>query len=204
MMSMIPKLHTYVVARDFGFAPNPFYGFCTLATCKREIRKSAAIGDWIVGTGSKSKGRHKNIVYAMRVGEALSFEQYWQDARFRQKRPTLRGSLKQAFGDNIYHWDSDTKEWLQMDSHHSYDYGRENPANISDDTGVNRVLISDDFVYWGGDGPELPDFQGQSIRKEGIGHKANFSCEVVEEIINWIRSFGVSGYCGVPLDWGSL
>ena len=33
------KLYSYIVARDFGFAPNPFYGFCTLATCKPKIAK---------------------------------------------------------------------------------------------------------------------------------------------------------------------
>src|SRR5262245_31415483 len=44
------RLYSYVVARDYGFAPNPFYGFCTLATCKPDIRRTADIGDWIVGT----------------------------------------------------------------------------------------------------------------------------------------------------------
>ena len=204
MMSMTPKLYSYVIARDYGFAPNPFYGFCTLATCKPNIRKSAALGDWVVGTGSKSKGRHEYIVYAMRVSEAISFEQYWQDSRFRQKRPRLYGSLKQAFGDNIYHWCPDTEEWLQMDSHHSYEYGARNPDNINNDTGVDRVLISSDFVYWGGDGPKLPDFLGQSICKKGIGHKANFSYKVVEEFVNWLRDLGVNGYCGNPLDWKDL
>lgn len=32
-------LYSYVVAHDFGFAPNPFDGLCTLATCKPDIRK---------------------------------------------------------------------------------------------------------------------------------------------------------------------
>ncbi|WP_225761747.1 hypothetical protein [Acinetobacter sp. Marseille-P8610] len=33
------KIFSYVVSRDFGFAPNPFFNFCTLATCKPKIRK---------------------------------------------------------------------------------------------------------------------------------------------------------------------
>ena len=33
------KLFSYVVARDFAFAPNPFHGYCTLATCKPIIRR---------------------------------------------------------------------------------------------------------------------------------------------------------------------
>lgn len=31
---IMAKGYSYVVARDFGFAPNPFNGFLTLATCK--------------------------------------------------------------------------------------------------------------------------------------------------------------------------
>lgn len=204
MMRMIPKLLSYVVVRDYGFAPNPFYGFCTLATCMPDVRKSAAIGDWVVGIGSKSKWNTGQIVYAMCVGEAMSFEKYWQDPRFRQKRPNLRSSLKKAFGDNIYHWDSDIEQWRQMDSHHSHEYGNQNPANIDHDTRVDRVLISEDFVYWGGSGPIIPEFEGHNIRKEGRGHKANYPPEVVEAFVKWIRNLGYSGYCGDPLDWKDL
>jgi hypothetical protein len=113
------KLHSYVVARDYGFAPNPFFGVCTLATCKPEIRRVAQIGDWVVGTGSKKRKRDKNIVYAMRVTEAMTFNQYWSDPRFQAKKPNLRGSKKQAFGDNIYSKDAHTTLWCQANSHHS-------------------------------------------------------------------------------------
>ena len=73
------KLHSYVVARDYGFAPNPFFGICTLATCKPGIRGVAQIGDWVVGTGSKKHRREKHIVYAMRVTMAMTFNEYWTD-----------------------------------------------------------------------------------------------------------------------------
>ena len=43
------------MTRDYGFAPNPFFGFCTLANCKPKIRKSANVGDWIIGTGCKTR-----------------------------------------------------------------------------------------------------------------------------------------------------
>lgn len=64
-MSILSSLFSYVLARDAGFAPNPFYGVCTLATCKPRIRASAAVGDWIVGTGSGQEDRLGHIVYAM-------------------------------------------------------------------------------------------------------------------------------------------
>ena len=49
------RIHSYVVRYDSGFAPNPFYGYCTLATCKPSIRKGADIGDWVVGSGSNDR-----------------------------------------------------------------------------------------------------------------------------------------------------
>ena len=50
------KLYSYIVAHDGGFAPNPFWGYCTLANCKPKIRQTAKVGDWIVGLSSKPKG----------------------------------------------------------------------------------------------------------------------------------------------------
>jgi len=94
------KVYSYVVARDYGFAPNPFFGYCTLATCKPVIRRVARAGDWIVGTGSAEHGRQDYIVFAMRVTEVEAFDDFWEDPRFKRKRPNLRGSNKQAFGDN--------------------------------------------------------------------------------------------------------
>ena len=207
LIQMPPKLYSYVVARDYGFAPNPFYGFCTLATCKPEIRKlcnfpkGVHIDDWVVGTGSKGKGRARHIVYTMRVTEAITFNEYWYDPRFRDKRPNLNASLKKAYGDNIYHRDEQTGEWRQMDSHHSLEHGIQNVNNIQRDTRADRVLISDDFIYWGGSGPETPLFRDIDICHTTQGYKCNFPAAVVADFINWISDFDERGYCGDPLDW---
>lgn len=200
----MPKLYSYVVARDYGFAPNPFYGFCTLATCKPQIRKKATIGDWIIGTGSKSEKRDRHLVYAMRVSEAMSFNGYWQDSRFRDKRPYMYASIQKAFGDNIYYRDNTSNKWQQIDSHHSNENGTQNLKNVSHDTQVDRVLISDDFIYWGGSGPRIPTFSGVDIRKRGPGHKCHFPKKVIENCIAWLRSLDEIGYCGVPLKWECL
>jgi hypothetical protein len=197
-------LHSYVVARDYGFAPNPFYGYCTLATCKPRVRKTAMIGDWVVGTGSKTRGRDGYVVYAMRVTEAMTFDQYWKDPRFRDKRPNMRGSKKQAFGDNIYHRDRKTGQWRQVDSHHSFPDGTPNRRNIVNDTQTDRMLMSDDYVYWGGIGPAIPNrfrsYGGLDICGKR-NHKNGFPEKMVDEFVAWLRSRGDKGYCGVPLDW---
>ena len=202
------RLFSYVVAQDFGFAPNPFCGFCTLATCKPKIRKGAEVGDWIIGTGSKGRGKVQDrrdfLVYAMRVTEVMTFSEYWNDSRFHCKRPNLKGSLKQGYGDNIY-FKNEIGNWHQQDSHHSYEEGKQNYDNIFHDTQADRVLISKDYVYWGGEGPKIPEkflnYNGEDIRKKGSGHKNKFSPDLIEEFIKWLRSLDTSGYIGEPLDW---
>jgi len=148
------RLYSYIVARDFGFAPNPFFGFCTLATCKPKIREHASVGDWVIGTGAKVRyGYSGRLIYAMQVSEILDFDTYWSDQRFSHKRPNLSGSLAVLYGDNIYHRVG--KRWAQADSHHSLERGRPNKANIAWDTSVNRVLVATKFVYWGKDAPVI-------------------------------------------------
>lgn len=152
------SLLSYVVRYDSGFAPNPFYGYCTLATCKPPIRQSAAVGDWILGCGSAAKGVNLGgrLVYAMRVTEALSTAEYWADPRFSSKKPQRRGSRKQSCGDNIYFPHLDGQSWGQLDSFHSRPDGTVNPDHVARDTGVQRILISDDYVYFGADAPKIP------------------------------------------------
>ena len=156
------RLFSYVVARDYGFAPNPFFGVCTLATCKPRIRRIGSMGDWIIGTGSSPTGRQGYLVYAMRITEMMTFNEYWEDGRFQRKKPNLRGSKKQAFGDNIYFKD-EAGQWHQQNSHHSRFDGSSNPHNICQDTKADRVLLSKDYSYWGGAGPEIPQDSGTTM-----------------------------------------
>lgn len=199
------KLYSYIVRRDFGFAPNPFHGVCTLATCKPKIRAKAQPGDWILGTGSKRFGLDGHIVFAMQVAEVLDFDSYWSDARFKRKRPNLRGSLKQAYGDNIYHRDPETDGWIQEDSHHSLADGSPNLANVERDTQANAVLIGEKFYYWGASGPKIPDefrnYNGHDICHSTQFHKCNFPSVLVESFIAWIRSHGDHGYIGEPAEF---
>lgn len=202
------RLHSYRVARDFGFALNPFHNFCTLATCKPVIRRTAQIDDWIVGTGSRQNSRENHIVYAMRVTEILTFDKYRSDPRFHCKKPVLTGSLKYAYGDNIYHRDVHTNSWIQEDSHHSHADGTPNQKNIHRDTSsTDRVLVSTEFYYWGGDGPQIPiEFlgpKGSDIRAPSQGHRNAFSDSFIQRFLGWIESNYCSNRCyGRPLDWG--
>ncbi len=197
------RLFSYVVARDYGFAPNPFFGICTLATCKPNLRRVANIGDWVIGTGSSQRKRKGFLVYAMCITEAMTFNEYWNDPRFQQKKPNLRGSKKQAFGDNIY-FKEDTAQWHQQDSHHSYEGGAPNPLNIRNDTQTDRILISTDYAYWGSSGPGIPEefrnYDGLDICARR-NHKSKFPEKLVNDFVAWLRSLDAVGYQGPPLDW---
>jgi hypothetical protein len=200
-----PTIYSYVVARDYGFAPNPFHGVCTLATCKPRIRKAASIGDWVVGTGSASRKRAGILVFAMKVEEALTFDDYWKNERFILKRPNLRGSKKIAFGDNIYHRKGEGYDWKQENSHHTLPDGRTNMVNLNTDTSVNRILVSRTFTYWGGHGPAVPaqfrSFDGDDIVCLGRNHRSNFAPELVSSFLAWLEPLAHDGFSGEPLDW---
>ncbi|WP_280553016.1 hypothetical protein [Halomonas sp. 25-S5] len=143
-------LYVYAITRDYGFAPNPFHGSCTLATCKPDIRKSAKVGDWIMGVGGSSlRSVKRRCILLMKVSEKVSFQNYWDHERFSLKKPVRNGSRVQMLGDNIYHIDQNGS-WVQEDSHHSNPDGTPNIENLNRDTGkTDKVLISNQFLYFG-------------------------------------------------------
>src|SRR5687767_9007196 len=96
------QLYLYVVDRDFGFAPNPFHGYCTLATCKPRIRARANHGDWVIGMGGLRLGATGHCIFAMRVTDTLTYDEYWRSPPHLVKRPVRNGSRRMMVGDNIY------------------------------------------------------------------------------------------------------
>jgi len=147
-------LYIYVVRRDFGFAPNPFHGVCTLATCKPDIRRSAQIGDWVMGVGGARLKATGRCLYLMKVTEMTTFDEYWANNRFRSKRPLRNGSSVMMVGDNIYHRNG-VGAWIQEDSHHSNPDGSPNMKNLRTDTRSPNVLISTHFYYFGSFAPPV-------------------------------------------------
>jgi len=197
------RAYSYVVARDFGFAPNPYFGFCTLATCKPMIRGYASTGDWVIGTGAKIKYNFAGrLIFAMQVSEVLDFNAYWDDPRFLLKRPYLNGSLKAIYGDNIYH--ESNNQWMQADSHHSFEGGSPNQANIDNDTSQNRILVGTKFVYFGNQAPVIPkefrSFKGEDICKSHSGHKI-LQGPIVTAFVCWLEEKGRWGVQGEPLEF---
>jgi len=88
------KVFTYKLTHDTGFAPNPFGGICTLATCKPCMRKNRREGDWIAGFTSKQlyNNLQRNcpdvprLVYLMLIEDKVKFEKYWNNRKYDYKK----------------------------------------------------------------------------------------------------------------------
>jgi len=193
------RLYSYIVTRDFGFAPNPFPPACTLATCKPKIRQNAQIKDWIVGIGSGAKKSQFNnkLIYAMQVQEKLEFDDYWIDPRFKKKRPIMNGSKRQMYGDNIYHRPSPDVSYVQEDSHHSFPDGKRNELNYNIDLPGKYVLISNRFWYYGQDAVLLPE-EFLFLANVARGYRVTKDKPQINLFVEWLESLSQSGYIGRP------
>lgn len=194
---------TYVIEHDLGFAPNPFHGICTLACCKPRIRKKAALGDYIIGMGAVKPKLKGHICYWMRVDEIVPFDDYWNDPRFRRKKPIMSGTTYLRYGDNIYHRDG-TENYKQEDSFHSLENGEISLGDLQRDTGrTQNVLISREFAYWGKSGIKLPE-ELKCFAISGPGHWSTFSEEQIQAFMHWLGHHPERGYIDEPAHWQFL
>ncbi|MDF2234545.1 hypothetical protein P2H44_18445 [Albimonas sp. CAU 1670] len=180
-------VYMYVVDRDFGFAPNPFHGSCTLACCMYRLRSTASVGDWVFGMGGSRLKATGRCIFGMKVTQTLTFEEYWLSDEYAVKKPVRNGSRAMMMGDNIYYRPDVTASWQQANSHHSYPDGTPNESNVRKDTKTNKVLISKKFVYFGREAPVVPAeiLEGMGYENR-IGHR-KFSRQEAAEIVNWFR-----------------
>ena len=160
-------LYSYKLTDDTGFAPNPFWGFLTLATCKPGIRQSRGPGDWIAGFTSATLNRDavgaERVVFLMHVDEKLTIEEYFYDSRFLRKVPEIKSNTASLrVGDNIYRPSKrgaiKPGDFEQIENPHHYD-GKSNcgPAESkARDVSGRFVLVSSRFVYFGRDALEFP------------------------------------------------
>jgi hypothetical protein len=163
----IPYLRCYKMTYDTGFAPNPYHGVLTLATCKPVIRRCAKVGDWIAGWTANRvfdkdenpicfNGEEQKLIYLARITKIISLVEYWN--AYPQKRPNIiesgnetskRGcggshepKVKSDHGDNIYRMGKNGKlEQVYTYDHKDTEYER--------DTSGKNALICEEFYYFG-------------------------------------------------------
>lgn len=179
-------LRSYVMTTDSGFAPNVTGGICTLATCKPRIRSDADVGDWVLGTPSRSAGEER-IIHLTRVNETLTYDEYYHDERFQMKRPENDDN-----GDNIYYLEDGIIQQDTKTNHH------QNTSNRKRDLNTDRVIIGETYWYFGDSGVAVPE----SLRHDVI-HKYKQSsrrlyskknAKSLREIVEW---------CSLRFDLGS-
>ncbi|MGN6440194.1 MAG: hypothetical protein ACTHMM_26945 [Agriterribacter sp.] len=152
-------LYSYKMIVDRGFAPNPFFGYLTLATCKPGIRKTKKIGDYVAGFTSAGmindyKPGMEQMIYIMKISEKMSYEKYFNDPRFKRKIPS-DDTAKTRAGDNIYHLVNNCYTQVKSKYHTSF-------ADKQRDLTCHKVLVADEFYYFG-DKPFCVD--GFNIKK---------------------------------------
>lgn len=180
------EIFSYVITHDSGFAPNPFGGILSLATCKPKIRKSANIKDCVVGTGSKSGIGNGMLVFAGIISEILELADYGNSTIFGFKIPKVRGDWWEKHGDNIYYLKN--SEWVQRRNiHHGL-------KDMGHDLGGINVLLCRDYWYFGDSAVIIPDHL-DAIVKRGPGHKRIKDKALVNYFLSWLEGFpkGING-----------
>lgn len=153
------------------------------------------------GSRLRANGR---CVFAMLVGSAVPFQEYWEDPAYRDKRPVRNGSRKMLVGDNIYHRNARTGDWQQEDSHHSNPDGSINRHNLVHDTRVDRVLISERYIYFGSEAPIVPPTLLRQMNYRNPRDYRVFDRSMSAPLIDWIMlTYPTSMNCvlGDPFDF---
>jgi len=172
------KLYSYVVEHDTGYAPNPYFGLCTLCRCKFEGRnnivQSAKEGDWVIGTGGagKKSAGHGKLIYAMLVDKKLTREKYFSARRFAQKKPVKTGIYEQTRGDN------------------------ERPRNNCEKH-EQFVLVSQHFYYFGANAIDIPR-RFDHLEKKGPWFRCDFDSAYIDRFVEWLQKAYAPGKHGDP------
>lgn len=185
------RLYTYVLRFDDGAAPNPFWKICTLSICKPAIRRTARIGDWVVGTGSKnSKINDGNtydlsdsVVYAMKITDKMSLADYYKFCHqtLQDKIPKwFDKDWRRRMGDCIYDYENGTEPKMRKGVH--------NETNRERDLGGKNALLSNHFYYFGEEPRPLPDHL-KPIIKKNRGHRKIEQPSLIEKFEKWINQF---------------
>ncbi len=185
------RVFSYVITHDSGFAPNPYGGILTLATCKPKIRKVAKTGDWLLGTGSAKAVGSARLVYAAEIAKVVTLSEYGENAIYNFKIPRLKGEPWQRHGDNIY-WVDANGEWHQRRNlHHSIEY-------MERDLSGENALVCNCFWYFGNQAPKLPE-ELKPLIKVGPGHKTDSTPYHFHILRSWLTTFP-QGINGNPFD----
>ncbi|MEK6782270.1 MAG: hypothetical protein AABY93_11215 [Bacteroidota bacterium] len=188
------------IKNDNGSAPNPFWGTCTLTICKPKIRRTAKVGDWIIGTGSKnSKLKDGNtydlsgsLVYAMKVSDKKTIKEYdkYCQSDLPNKLPKwFNKDWRRKLGDCIYDYSKGEEPTIRMAVHRERN-------RIKDLSGL-KALLSNHFYYFGEEPRPIPPSLKRMVIK-GQGHLVFDDPKLIETFEKWIVKFKKNKICANP------
>jgi len=178
-------IYRYVVRYDSGTAPRPFGAVCSLAICKPMIRRRAKPGDWVVGFRSRRPGE---VLYAMQVTETMPLGDYWEDARFDDRKPG-----RSRIPDNFYRR-SRANELVQVRN------AVHPPAEAAKDIRGRNVLLGERFWYFGDRSVLLPNHLLHLVHTtQGHSVHCNRRARDVEALEAWLDTW-TPGIHGAPVD----
>lgn len=169
------------------------------------IRKHADLNDVIIGiagSGKRGLGRyHPQLIYWMRVDEILTFDEYWNDPRFKRKRPQIPGPKMNMVGDRTYRHERGAPDWsFDTSMHFIASAPQIDGGHVVNDTKVDRVLLTKYYTYWGRLGPKVPNHllplfpvrRGQKCTRDG---------ELLAQLHDFIGLAHPMQLAGEPADW---
>lgn len=181
------RLYSYCLRFDSGAAPNPFWGVCTLAICKPAIRRTAQVGDWVVGTGSKHShigDMSGKLVYAMKITSKMTMAEYdeFTKTQLPNKIPDWsNGDLRRRLGDSIYDFTTSPPNVRR---------GVHTIRNRQKDLSGEFVLLSEHFFYFGDKPIPLPKYV-KALVKQGPGHRSRSNDRLLEPFFAWLVSLNL-------------
>jgi hypothetical protein len=187
----VNRLYSYILKNDNGSAPNPFWGTCTLTICKPKIRRTAKVGDWVIGTGSKNSklndGNMHNLsgylVYAMKVSDKKTIKEYDQycQSNLPDKLPKwFNKDWRKRLGDCIYDYTKGEEPSIRMAVHKE--------LNRSKDLSGHNALLSNHFYYFGEEPRPIPAALKRIVIK-AQGHLVFDDQKLISRFEKWIGKF---------------
>lgn len=171
----------YKIVHDDGVAPCVADNLLSLSVGKPVVRRSAAVGDWLLGFAASSLATDNRLIYVACIDERLMQGDYFRHAEYERRK------------DCIYRWDGHAFV-LRAGATHHHDTARflEHDLGKAPEYAGAVTLLARKYRYYGMGGTD--DYKhrfpalGAVVTKLGQGHRSNHTPDVLHELQGLIQS----------------
>jgi hypothetical protein len=187
------KIYFYKLIADNGGAPCVAKGLLSLAICKPMIRRTAEIGNIVIGFAANSLSEDNRLIYVARINEKLINGDYYRPGKYNGRADCIyewrNGRFVPRAG-ALYHGSPGD---LVHDLGHHPDYPRAN------------TLFSQEFCYFGASGTDAYKkafpIVAKAVKTLGRGHRVHHDPNLLtalEKLANWSCSLESASTQGEP------